>query len=161
MKEDIDIHGTQKRYDYRHKKKNSNLLQRMTPLDKQVPLIIGVTREEIDFAPGNDVRNLSFSNVASLFKNAITNSTHSKSFVKEILNSYQLSTDKKMTPVQGLNATSELVFSDFISDATMLCGTYVLANAWSLINPNIYMYTVSERPGNPFCVLSAFSHIKK
>ena len=152
-------------FEYRHpkkkKKKNSILLQRMTPLDKQVPLIIGVTREEIDFAPGNDVRNLSFSNVASLFKTAITNSTHSKSFVKEILNSYQLSTDKKMTPVQGLNATSELVFSDFISDATMLCGTYVLANAWSLINPNIYMYTVSERPGNPFCVLGAFSHIKK
>ena len=59
-------------------------------------------------------------------------------------------------PIQGKNASSELIFADFISDATMLCGTYVLADAWSEINTNMYMYTVSQRPGRPFCALRAF-----
>ena len=131
-----------------------------TPLEQNIPLIIGVTREEIDFAPGNDVRNMTTRQVSELFNVAIRNSTiaRAKLFSTNVLHSYGLSTAANTTiiPVQGKNATSELIFSDFISDATMLCGTYVLADAWSKINSNIYMYTVSQRPGRPFCALSAF-----
>ena len=144
--------------DYRSPLSESHPKQKKTPLNSQVPLIIGVTREEIDFAPGNDVRNMSFSDVATLFDTTITNSTNATPFVQDILQSYSLSTNPASTliPVQGRNATSELIFSDFISDATMLCGTYVLADEWSKISSNIYMYTVSQRPGNPFCALSSF-----
>ena len=130
-----------------------------TPLHARVPLMIGVTREEIDFAPGNDVRNMSHIQVANLLETALRNATNgTSSFIHSVLSSYGLSTSTTSTlvPIQGKNATPELIFSDFISDATMLCGTYTLADAWSSVSPNIYMYTVSERPGNPFCALSHF-----
>jgi carboxylesterase type B len=143
---------------------NKSRTKRTTPLDNHVPLIIGVTREEIDFAPGNDVRNMTHNyNIAKLFNKALMNSTNGTKitrsiFSKKVLLSYGLTvnTSSKLIPVQGKNAPPELIFSDFISDATMLCGTYVLADAWSSVSDNIYMYTVSQRPGKPFCALSSF-----
>ena len=80
--------------DYRDVSTRSNTAAPTTPLEQHVPLIIGVTREEIDFAPGNNVRNMTTSAVAALFSTAILNSTNGSvhNFSTEVLSSYGLFT---------------------------------------------------------------------
>ena len=142
---------------------------RLTPLASNVPLIIGVTREEIDFAPGDDVRNETLQNLSNFLGAAMANSSNPEHaplspelFSQLVLGSYGLPGN----PIEGRISPPELIFSDIISDATMLCGTYMLADSWASyrdalsIKAPIYMYSVSQRPGNPFCALGAFSHLE-
>ena len=139
-----------------------------TPLSSNIALIIGVTREEIDFAPGDDVRNMSLPALSAFLETALSNSSNPENapmapaaFARSVLDAYGLPEN----PIEGERAPRELIFSDVISDATMLCGTYALADKWSeyrqalAVGAPIYMYAVSQRPGNPFCALNAFSHL--
>ncbi len=137
--------------DYRRVKS----IARPIPLDT-VPLVIGVTREEIDFAPGNDVRNLTLPALSRLFDEALRNASNgTAAWADKVLAAYGLPDD----PVEGKGAPPELIFADIISDATMLCATRVLADAWAAARPSsprVWMYVASQRPGNPFCALAGF-----
>jgi len=119
------------------------------PPSAGVPLIIGVTRQESDFSPGNDVRNLSRSEfstfVASHFARA-----YGKQFVKELLPLY----------LDAPEWEPQKVYSEIITDATTLCPSRHLAHQIAVGRSQpVYLYGASQTMSTPpgFCVLQPFN----
>merc|ERR1711865_232915 len=94
-----------------------------SPLAEGVTLVFGVTREEIDFAPANDVRGWS----RKKFKKFVAEQlglSFNASFIDQVLAAYGLG-----EPSDPDRLDLQQLFAQIISDATIYCPNLVLADA--------------------------------
>eukprot|EP00658_Telonema_sp_P-2_P036670 TRINITY_DN26477_c0_g1_i2.p1 TRINITY_DN26477_c0_g1~~TRINITY_DN26477_c0_g1_i2.p1 ORF type:complete len:535 (+),score=51.61 TRINITY_DN26477_c0_g1_i2:158-1762(+) len=145
----IDGHGGSLPYDY------ISAFNGSTPApSKGVPLVIGVTQEESDFSPGDDVRNAT----KKQFGELITKSFglfYGSDFVEELVEMY--------VQRKGVQWEPQQVYSDIITDATTLCPSLHLADAMRVGGSQpVYMYGVSQAMNSStgFCALQAFNHFQ-
>jgi carboxylesterase type B len=117
---------------------------------KALPLIIGATRQESDFSPQDDVRNFSVSEFKEFILEKL--SAYNSSFVNELFAIY----------VEGNQSepfNSQRLYSDIVTDSTILCPNAYLASRWVHTGNEtpVYFYSVRQRTEKPFCVLEPFN----
>jgi carboxylesterase type B len=136
-----------------------------------VPVMIGVTREEVDFAPQDLVVQMG----TDQFRDFVTASAspyYSEAFVQEMLQMYiPAANDSSEDPRHGVGNKYASVpptdprglqkaYADIISDAEEYCPNLVFANylrdTYRSSSP-VYVYAVSQHPGAPFCELAPFN----
>ena len=113
-------------------------------------LIVGTTREEIDFAPGDDVSNFSEERFRDFVYDRVSDGfghdVASKTVSRYLLNDN--STSKQQT------------YAQIVSDATIWCPTmYLLDAANETLRSQFYVYQTSQKPGHAFCPLGPFQMI--
>ena len=113
-------------------------------------LIVGTTREEIDFAPGDDVSNFSEDRFRDFVYDRVSDGfghdVASKTVSRYLLNDN--STSKQQT------------YAQIVSDATIWCPTmYLLDAANETLKSQFYVYQTSQKPGHAFCPLGPFQMI--
>ena len=112
-------------------------------------LIVGTTREEIDFAPGDDVSNVSSERFRDFVYDHVSDGLGHDVASKTI--SRYLHDDS--TPQQQ-------IYSQIVSDATIWCPTtYLLDAASENLRNRFYVYQTSQKPGHAFCPLGPFQMI--
>ena len=113
-------------------------------------LIIGATAQESDFSPQDDVRDFLPDQFAAFVREHLAGS-YGDSFVNELLDLYV-----------GRAAVFEpqRIYSDIVTDATILCPNAYLASRWSHSHDGVYAYFSRQRLQNPFCVLEPFNTFK-
>ena len=113
-------------------------------------LIIGTTREEIDFAPGDDVSKLSEERFRDFVYDRVSDGFgHDVAF--KTVSRYLLND----------NSTSKQQrYAQIVSDATIWCPTmYLLDAANENLKSQFYVYQTSQKPGHAFCPLGPFQMI--
>eukprot|EP00040_Diaphanoeca_grandis_P029707 m.174462 g.174462 ORF g.174462 m.174462 type:complete len:606 (-) comp31769_c0_seq1:64-1881(-) len=114
-------------------------------------LIVGVTRQEADFSPGDDVRNLSKPQFSQFIQDRI-GPFYNKSFVDELVSLYVIGDDDDnfFEPQQ--------LYASIVTDATILCpNMYLASKLQQSSSVDVRMYAASYRMQNPFCVLEPFN----
>ena len=118
---------------------------------KPLPLIIGATRQESDFSPEDDVRSFTSAQFRSFVRKTFT-PAYSSAFVSELVQVYLDSPQIEPFDPQRL-------YSDIVTDATILCPNAYLAARWAHGDEApVYFYSSRQRTENPFCVLEPFNH---
>ena len=140
-----------------------------------VPTIIGVTRQEVDFSPGDIVANDTIAVFAAKLAAAVA-PAYGIDFAAKLLALYDLhvenndTLDNANTGARSSRAATraasrvarsmQLVYANVLSDSEELCNNIALADVWAprfaAAKQPLYMYAVSQRPGNPFCALTSF-----
>ena len=117
-----------------------------------VPLIIGVTRQESDFSPGKDVRNMSKVQFANFLASEF-DPFYRKRFVEQLVHLYvDVPMSERWAP--------QKVYSEIITDATTLCPSIHLATTMAEAQTHpVYLYAASKVMSTPpgFCVLQPFN----
>eukprot|EP00929_Paragymnodinium_shiwhaense_P015058 TRINITY_DN123067_c0_g1_i1.p1 TRINITY_DN123067_c0_g1~~TRINITY_DN123067_c0_g1_i1.p1 ORF type:complete len:614 (+),score=47.84 TRINITY_DN123067_c0_g1_i1:71-1912(+) len=123
----------------------------------QVPLILGVTSEESDFSPGEDVRTFSQDALVDLLRKTIGH-IQPQEFVSQIAAAYGLGTST------GGSFEPQRVYAQILSDVTTVCPNLYLA---SVIDAQefrhavpTYAYIASRHLDDPFCVLEPFNKFR-
>jgi hypothetical protein len=117
-----------------------------------IPTIVGVTRQESDFSPGDDVRNFSAAEFA-LYVRQRVEPYYGSVFASELLQIYMphgFVPDPLFAP--------QRIFSEIITDSTTLCPNFYLASRMQkAFSSPVYAYASSQRPQQPFCPLRSFN----
>eukprot|EP00928_Gymnodinium_smaydae_P061918 TRINITY_DN45889_c0_g1_i1.p1 TRINITY_DN45889_c0_g1~~TRINITY_DN45889_c0_g1_i1.p1 ORF type:complete len:653 (-),score=32.93 TRINITY_DN45889_c0_g1_i1:256-2148(-) len=126
----------------------------------RVPLVLGATRQESDFAPGDDVRNLSRNELVTLLRSRVGESK-GPPFMEELTDVYRLETRFRgeLDPFEP-----QRVYAEILSDTTTVCPNFYLAAVAdsarrTSAGPPVYAYAASRRLSHPFCVLQPFNHM--
>jgi len=135
-----------------------------SPMAQGATLLVGVTREEIDFAPGDDVRAWTEDRFSD-FVRAQLRPSFGDSFAERVLTAYGIGGTGRTTarPLQQ-------AYAQIVSDATIYCPSLVLADAYAAgvaarrpaAAGRLYVYSTSQQPGNAagFCPLMPFQSIQ-
>ena len=129
-----------------------------------VPVILGTTAQEIDFAPGDDVRSFSKQQLATFVATKLQDL--STDFTDSVLRVYNLSTSSPPSaPFQP-----QKVYAQIVSDLTMYCPNLLLAATLakgresSSLSPSspVYLYSTPQSPAasDGFCPLQPFQSVK-
>eukprot|EP00940_MAST-03C_sp_MAST-3C-sp2_P000204 g204.t1 len=116
-------------------------------------LVIGATREEIDFAPGDYVANMS--DFAEFVRSHVSEGL-GESLGEKVIERYGLGKNRTDDNPQQL-------YAQIVTDATIWCPTTHLVNAVvnrQRVPATIYVYQTDQRPGNRFCPLGPFQAIE-
>mmetsp|Transcript_10252 Transcript_10252/g.32357 ORF Transcript_10252/g.32357 Transcript_10252/m.32357 type:complete len:611 (+) Transcript_10252:47-1879(+) len=132
-----------------------------SPLAEGATLVMGIMREEIDFAPGDDVRAMTPDGFRELVS-AKLRSSFSEAFISSVFAAYGLA-----DPRRASAADLQQLYAQVITDATVYCPSLVLADARaeaarrSPRGGRLYVYSSPQRPGSPagFCPLAPFQAI--
>ena len=127
-----------------------------------IPLLVGVTREESDFSPGDDVRGQTEA-AFSAFVRAKLEPAYGVKFVTELLDVYLAGAEG--AGARGAGAfDAQKLYSDIVTDATILCPNAYLSATWQRAacaagnTAPLYFYAASKTlrgaDGEGFCVLS-------
>eukprot|EP00747_Dinoflagellata_sp_TGD_P049147 gnl/TRDRNA2_/TRDRNA2_146034_c0_seq1.p1 gnl/TRDRNA2_/TRDRNA2_146034_c0~~gnl/TRDRNA2_/TRDRNA2_146034_c0_seq1.p1 ORF type:complete len:550 (+),score=69.03 gnl/TRDRNA2_/TRDRNA2_146034_c0_seq1:61-1710(+) len=120
-----------------------------------VPVVLGATRQESDFSPGDDVRNFTRADLGTLVAERL-GGDYGDSFVHELLDVYGL-----LRPGGAAPFEAQRVYSDIVSDATTVCPNFYLAQTMSRSrrrqSPGVYAYAAAGCLSGPFCVLEQFN----
>ena len=157
-------------------------------LSLDVPTILGVTREEADFAPSQDVRSITRDEFVGLVEASIA-PYYGADFSKMVSEQYITHPtrnlmrgdlledggasigDRDVDPDDeddgedddgGVAAflPQQQVLADIVSDATEVCPTMYLASAMARgWKAPLFVYTLSHQPASPFCELERFQSI--
>ena len=121
----------------------------------RIPLMVGVTRQESDFSPQDDVRNMS----VAAFSNFIVSKIqpwYGTSFANKVVDLYINATTTNTATDQYFDP--QRIYSEIVTDATILCPNAYLAAKWQSASSNaLYFYVTTQRLQNPFCVLQPFN----
>lgn len=122
-----------------------------------VPAILGVTREESDFAPGQDVRHLTRSQLMQVLA-GYTGRSQEPAFVEELGRLYGLT---------GNNSSDwepQRKYAEILSDMTTVCPNFYLAGVMDAHRPRcgapVFSYVASRHLSKPFCVIANFTKMK-
>lgn len=123
--------------------------------DPNFVLVIGATREEIDFAPGDDVSNMTAVDFAEFVRSHISAGL-GEDVAEMAVERYGLSAGGAPPPQQ------QQVYAQIVTDATIWCPTLHLANAAVAgdARATIYLYQTDQQPGHPYCPLRPFQAIE-
>ena len=115
--------------------------------DADVATIVGVTRQEADFSPGDDARNWTAEDMAAFLANETAHL--GRDFVDGLLDAYD---------VRGRAAPldAQRLYSEILADASVFCPTLVLARAM----PDPAVYSTSARPGRPYAPLAPLQIVR-
>jgi hypothetical protein len=116
-----------------------------SPVLPDFPVVIGVARQDFDFGPGEDVRNLTRSGFASFVRGWIE-PAYGVQFATSVLELYRIADGPAPWEPQRL-------FAEILTDATFLCPSLDLGVAMqrSFTHP-VYNYALSQTLSEPFCV---------
>ena len=118
----------------------------------RIPLVIGVTRQESDFSPQDDVRNMSIKTFSNFIISKIRPSYGSR-FADQVVAMYVTDgadTNESFDP--------QRVYAEIVTDATILCPNAYLASKWRpASSAALYLYVTTQRLEHPFCVLEPFN----
>ena len=120
-------------------------------LDASIPLIVGTTAEEGDFAPTDDVRGLNQAQFASFIRGRLEPTLGSR-FVTRLLQVYLHGPPQPPFDAQR-------VYSEMVADATVVCPNFYLSQSWQAARQQnnttagVYAYRASQPLSHPFCVL--------
>ena len=111
--------------------------------DATVETIVGTTRQEADFSPGDDARGWTGGALAAFLTDKTAHL--GADFVDGLLDVY------------GVRATgppldAQRLYSEILTDASVYCPTLFLARAM----PDPFVYSTSARPGRPYAPLAPF-----
>ncbi|KAK7242701.1 carboxylic ester hydrolase [Aureococcus anophagefferens] len=114
--------------------------------DADVATIVGVTRQEADFSPGDDARTWTAADMAAFLANETAHL--GPDFVDGLLDAYD---------VRGRAALdAQRLYSEILADASVFCPTLVLARAM----PDPVVYSTSARPGRPYAPLAPLQIVR-
>ena len=121
-----------------------------------VPAILGVTREESDFAPGQDVRRLTRSQLMQLLA-GYAGKSQEPAFAEELGRLYGLTGfSDDWEPQQR--------YAEILSDMTTVCPNFYLAGVMDAQRPRhaspVFSYVASRHLSKPFCVIANFTKMK-
>eukprot|EP00470_Lotharella_oceanica_P009997 CAMPEP_0170184880 /NCGR_PEP_ID=MMETSP0040_2-20121228/34900_1 /TAXON_ID=641309 /ORGANISM="Lotharella oceanica, Strain CCMP622" /LENGTH=480 /DNA_ID=CAMNT_0010431077 /DNA_START=31 /DNA_END=1474 /DNA_ORIENTATION=- len=126
-----------------------------------VPTAIGVTRQEVDFIPGTDARNLSADAFASLLFDSVE-PYYGRAFADKLLDMYNLTKAKatqngRVEEDYDPSKDMQLLFADIMNDASALCTTRKLVESMSRgFQSKVYFYAVSQLLSGPLCCMKPF-----
>ena len=110
-------------------------------------LMVGTTREEIDFAPGDDVSNFS----SEMFQEFVYD------HIKPGFGDHVASLAVSRYLNNNSSFSKQQTYAQIVSDATIWCPSlFLLDRANDKIKHRFYTYQTSQRPGHVFCPLSPF-----
>eukprot|EP00750_Incisomonas_marina_P002670 INCI12547.2.p1 GENE.INCI12547.2~~INCI12547.2.p1 ORF type:complete len:317 (+),score=36.41 INCI12547.2:1031-1981(+) len=118
---------------------------------RPLPLIIGATRQESDFSPQDDVRGFSSEQFSAFVRTKLE--AFNASFIQELLEEY-------MGDPQGEPFDPQRLYSDIVTDSTILCPNAYLAARWTHSSDDaapVYFYAARQRTEQPFCALEPFN----
>ncbi|OLP93428.1 Fatty acyl-CoA hydrolase precursor, medium chain [Symbiodinium microadriaticum] len=122
-----------------------------------VPAILGVTREESDFAPGQDVRRFTRSQLMQLLARYAGRSQE-PAFVEELGRLYGL------TGNLSSDWEPQRTYAEILSDMTTICPNLYLAGVMDAHRPRraspVFSYVASRHLSRPFCVIANFTEMK-
>ncbi|CAE7260368.1 unnamed protein product [Symbiodinium necroappetens] len=122
-----------------------------------VPAILGVTREESDFAPGQDVRRFTRSQLMQLLARYAGRSQE-PAFVEELGRLYGL------TGNLSSDWEPQRTYAEILSDMTTICPNLYLAGVMDAHRPRraspVFSYVASRHLSRPFCVIANFTKMK-
>jgi hypothetical protein len=119
-------------------------------LDLSVPLVVGATAQEGDFAPIDDVRNLTAAGFAAYLRARLA-PTLGEAFVEQLVALY---VESPLPPATAFEA--QRVYSELVADATVVCPNFYLAASWQAARgdaSDVFAYRASQTLSAPFAVL--------
>lgn len=126
-----------------------------SPLGRGATLVIGATREEADFSPGEDVRAWAVARLRDFVRRTLGPEFH-EAFVDAVHQAYGLLDGPRDLDLQE-------VYAQVLSDAQVFCPSLVLADAYTSRKPpgKLYVYLTRQRPGSPrgFCPLKGYQTV--
>ena len=122
----------------------------------RIPLMVGVTRQESDFSPQDDVRNMSIETFSNFVVTKIQ-PRYGVSFANQVVALY-ITNAAATTRATDKDFEPQRIYSEIVTDATILCPNAYLAAKWQGASSNsLYLYVTTQRLQNPFCVLEPFN----
>lgn len=126
--------------------------------NRRIPLLLGTTAEEGDFAPTDDVRAYSRERLRGFVADRLRR-TLDGTLVRKLVD-YYLGEDAPGRVAAHFEP--QRVYSEIVADATVVCPNFYLAQSWqagrhaspsSERNTPVYAYRASQPLSAPFCVL--------
>lgn len=138
-------------------------------MDVSVPLVVGSTAQEADFAPSEDVRALTRTGFASFLRRRLE-PTLGRVFTSKLVAIYAAGDENTPGDAGVLETTASIAvhakahvafdaqrtYSELVADATVVCPNLLLASAWQAArgaSSAVYAYRASQTLSHPFCVL--------
>lgn len=128
--------------------------------DENFRLILGTTREEIDFAPGDDVSDFSLEKFQDfVYEHLEAGFGHDVASV--VVSRYTMTNASSTSSSPIIHNSFQQTYAQIVSDATIWCPSlYMLDKGSNKTKSQFYVYQTSQKPGHAFCPLSPFQALK-